>query len=107
MDLLVRTAIRLAVIWAVSTSIVWVSVRLVGRRLQVIDAASVAFVGSLLSLGALALSLGGILFAAKYIFTFVAWALLLLLACGLNPWRAAVSSVVVQVLAFIAFHLIR
>jgi hypothetical protein len=107
MDLLVRTAIQLAVIWAVCTGIVWVSVRLVGRRLKVIDAASIAFVGSLLSLGALLLSLGGILVVAKVIFTFAAWAVLLLLACGLSPWRAAVSSLVVQVLAFTAFHLIR
>jgi len=106
MDLLAATAIRLAVIWAVSTAIVWISVRLVGRRLKVTDAASVAFVGSLLSLGALVLSLGGILFVAKVIFTFAAWAVLLLLACGLSPWRATVSSLVVQVLAFIAFRLI-
>jgi len=101
MDLLAAMAIRLAVIWAVSTGIVWVSVRLVGRRLKVIDAASVAFVGSLLSLGLFLVPV------IRFFSVFIVWAVLLLLACGLSPWRAAVSSLVVQVLAFIAFRLIR
>jgi hypothetical protein len=101
MQLLAVMAIRLAVIWAVSTGIVWVSVRLVGRRLKVLDAASVAFLGSLLSLGALLVPF------IRFFLVFIVWAALLLLACGLSLWRAAVSSVVEQVLAFIAFRLIR
>jgi hypothetical protein len=100
MTALATTAIRLAVIWAVSTGIVWVSVRLVGRRLNVLDAASVAFVGSLLSLGVLFIPVVG------FFSVLLVWTVLLVLACGLSLWRAAVSSIVVQVLAFIAFHLI-
>ena len=100
MAVLATMAIRLAVIWAMCTGIVWVSVRLVGRRLKVLDAASVAFLGSVLSLGALLIP------GVRLFSVFIVWTVLLLLACGLSLWRAAVSSVVVQVLAFIAFKLI-
>ncbi len=98
MDALALTAIQLAVIWAVSTGIVWASVRLVGRRLKMADAASVAFIGSLLSL--LLTLLGGILGV------FLLWTVLLWFLCRLSLWRAAISSALMQLLALIVFRII-
>ena len=100
MDLLARTAIRLALIWALSTGIIWVSVRLVGRRLNVADAASIAFVGSLLSIGVLLLPV------ARLFGVFLVWTVLIWFLCRLSLWRAAVSSAVMQLLALIVFRLI-
>jgi hypothetical protein len=100
MDLLARTAIHLAVIWAVSTGIIWVSVRLVGRRLNVPDAASIAFVGSLLSVGVLLLPV------ARLFGVFLVWTVLIWFLCRLSLWRAAVSSAVMQLLALIVFRII-
>ena len=97
MERLALTALRLAVIWAVSSGIVWVSVRLVGRKLRLLDAASVAFVGSALSILVLWLPLG------RYVWVFFIWTGLLWLACRLSLWRAAISSLVMQALAFVVF----
>ncbi|MBN1917025.1 MAG: hypothetical protein JW889_03870 [Verrucomicrobia bacterium] len=100
MHILATKAIQFAVLWAMCAAIVWISVRLVGRRLKPLDAASVALLGSALSLGARFIPIVGVFSG------FVFFTVLLLLACGLSPWRAAVSSFVVQILAFIALKLI-
>ena len=97
MDALALTAIQLAVIWAVSTGIVWASVRLVGRRLKMADAASVAFVGSLLSVGVMLLPFG------RIFGVFLLWTVLLWFLCRLSLWRAAISSALMQLLALIVF----
>ena len=97
MHRLASEAIRLAIIWAVSTGIVWASVRLVGRKLKVPDAASVAFVGSLLSIGVMWLPLG------QFFGVFLLWTALLWFLCRLSLVRAAISSAVMQVLAFVLF----
>jgi hypothetical protein len=100
MHRLALAAIRLALIWAVSTGIIWVSVRLVGRKLALLDAGSVAFLGSLLSVGVLFLGLFYLLGA------FIAWTVLLWFLCRIRFWRAAISSAAIQLLALIAFHVI-
>lgn len=100
MERLAQAAIQLAIIWAISTGIVWGSVRLVGRRLKLADAASVAFVGSLLSIGALLIPVG------RIFVVFIIWTALIWFLCRLSLWRAAVSSAVMQVLALIVFRII-
>ena len=100
MHRLASAALPLALIWAVSTGIVWVSVRLVGRKLKVPDAASVAFIGSLLSIGVMWLPLG------QFFGVFLLWTALLWFLCRLSLVRAAISSAVVQVLALIVFAIV-
>jgi len=100
MDALALKAIQLAVIWAVSTGIVWGSVRIVGRRLHLADAASIAFVGSLLSLGVMLLPI------ARLFGVFLLWTALIWFLCRLSLWRAAISSALVQLLALIVFRII-
>ncbi len=102
MQRLAQAAIQLGIIWAISTGIVWASVRLVGRRLKVADAASIAFVGSLLSVAV------GILFVwvAQLFSVFIIWTALIWFLCRLSLWRAALSSAVMQVLALIVFWII-
>jgi len=89
-------AIQLVILWAVSTGIVWASVRVVGRRLNVADAASIAFVGSLLSIALILI--GGVLGV------FLLWTGLIWCLCRISLWRAAVSSAIMQALAFVLFH---
>ena len=98
MHRLALRAIQLVVLWAVSTGIVWASVRMVGRRLKIADAASIALLGSLLSLGLMLV--GGILGV------FLLWTGLIWFLCRLSLWRAAVSSALMQALAFVMFHLV-
>jgi hypothetical protein len=100
MDRLALAAIHLAIMWAASTGIVWASVRLVGRKLKIPDAASIAFVGSLLSIGFFWLGL------VRFFGIFLLWTVLLWFLCRLSLWRAAISSVLVQVLALIVFAII-
>ena len=100
MHRLALTAIHLAIIWAVSTAVVWTSVRLVGRKLTLPDAASVAFVGSLLSVGVLWLPVG------RFFGVFLLWTVVLWFLCRLTLVRAAISSVVMQILAAVVFLII-